>query len=455
MNKKLIAHKFPDTGKDFEVRNPANGKLLAKLPDMGGTKFITQTIDNADSAFAEWKAKTAWERAEILHKWSDLILAHKQEIAKIMHSESGKLMSESIAEVEYAASFIPWSAEEAKRSYGEIIPMRNAARGIVAKEPIGVVAAITPWNFPAAMITRKTAPALAVGCTVICKPPQATPLTAIAIHNLGLQAGLPEAVFQLVLGDSGAIGEALCASKKIRKLSFTGSTEIGKKLMEQCASTMKKVTMELGGNAPFIVFDDANLEKAASGAVSSRFRNSGQTCICANRFLVQENIYDEFAKLVVRKCKNLELAPLINEKAVQKVDALVKNSKADLLCGGKSNGNFYEPTVLKNVTAKMEIYNEEIFGPVLTLVKFKTEAEAVKLANGTPYGLAGYIYTGDLQKGWRVAEQIEFGMVGINETAISAAHSPFGGYKESGIGREGAHYGIEEYLETKFISIAK
>ena len=331
--------------------------------------------------------------------------------------------------------------------------MPNANKGYVVKQPIGVVAAITPWNFPAAMITRKVAPALAAGCTVVCKPSSATPLTAIVLHKLAIQAGIPSDVFSIVTGDANLIGKELATNHAVKKLSFTGSTEIGKLLMAQCAGSVKKITMELGGNAPFIVFDDADIDLAVENAIKSRFRFSGQTCICANRFLVHEKIYKKFADKITAQAKKLEIAPLINKAAVAKVDKLIKSSGGKILCGGKFKGNYYSPTVISDLSPKSEIFSHEIFGPVVTLFKFKTEAEAISLANATPYGLAAYIFTGDSSRGLKVAEKIDFGMVGVNDIAINATHSPFGGMKESGIGREGSHYGLEEFLEIKFISV--
>ncbi len=451
MDKTLTKHSLPKTAKTFQVRSPATNKLLATLP-MLDLKQVRATIKKTASAFPAWSNKTAWDRAKIMHEWFRLIMVNKAKLAQIMHEESGKLLPECNGEIDYAASFIEWSAEEAKRMYGEIIPMPNKNRGIITKQPIGPVAAITPWNFPAAMITRKTAPALAVGCTVIIKPPKATPLSAIALYNLAREAGMPEGVFEFVLGDSDLIGKELSTNPAIKKLSFTGSTEVGKQLMAQCSTTMKKITMELGGNAPFLVFADADIDKAVDGAVLSRFRFSGQTCICANRFLVEEKIHDEFVKKLTAKVKNMKIAPVINSDAIKKIDKLVKASQGKILCGGKYKNNFYEPTVISNIKKSNNIYASEIFGPVATIFKFKTEKEAIEMANETPFGLASYIYTGDLAKGWRIAESLDFGMVGVNEIAISSSYAPFGGFKESGMGREGSHYGVEEYLEIKYIN---
>lgn len=458
MNKKLISYKFPQTSLNFSVNSPANGKKLASLPIFDANQ-VQSSIKKVVTGFENWSNKTAFERARILHKWHDLILANKQDLAKIMSAESAKLMEESLLEVEFGASFVSWCAEEAKRAYGEIIPMPNGNRGEVHRQPIGAVAAITPWNFPLAMITRKVAPALAAGCSVVCKPSELTPLSAIALLNLAREAGIEDGVFELVFGDASMIGKEFCASPALKKLSFTGSTRVGKILMEQCAAIMKKVTMELGGNAPFIVFDDANLDLVVAHAVKSRFRFSGQTCICANRFLIQEGIYAEFVKKFAAAVKKIEIAPLINSAAAEKVSKLVEGCKKEggkVLYAAKGKAEmptYYPPTIIEAVTEKMEIFAAEIFGPVATLVKFKTAKDAVKLANATSYGLAAYVFGTDLRQASKVAEQLEFGMVGINESAISASHSPFGGMKESGIGREGSHYGIEEYFETKFVSI--
>ena len=453
MNKKLISHLFPKTSKTFDVTNPATGEKLASLPYLD-LKYLRGQIDAAHTAFTHWSSISGFERAALMQKWYDLIIKNKKEIAQIMHEESGKLIAESLAEVEYAAGFINWSAEEAKRITGEVITMPNANRGYVIKQPVGVVGAITPWNFPAAMITRKTAPALAAGCTVIVKPPRETPLTAIALYNLANQAGIPKNVFQITLGESASFGKELCENEKIRKISFTGSTEVGKMLMQQCSAHVKKITLELGGNAPFIVLDDADIDKAVEGAIKSRFRNSGQTCICANRFLVAESVHDEFAKKLTIAAKKIKLAPLINQKAIEKVDALVKGAKGKLLTGGKYKNLFYNATVITDLPTDSVIFATEIFGPVATIFKFKTDADAIKLANKTEYGLAAYLYSGNMSRSLKMAEALDFGMVGINETNISSSHSPFGGMKESGFGKEGSHFGIDEYLEKKYINIA-
>ena len=452
MNSKLLKHSFPK-GKSFAVTNPANGKTIATLPLLE-ISYVKKQIDAAHKAFADWSQQSGFKRAELMQKWYALIIENKPAIASIMHEESGKLMEESLAEVDYAASFILWSAEEAKRIYGEVLTMPNQNRGYVIKQPVGVVGAITPWNFPAAMITRKTAPALAAGCTVVGKPPRETPLTAIALYNLAIQAGIPKDVFQITLGDSAPIGREFCENEKIRKLSFTGSTEVGKILMQQCSQQVKKITLELGGNAPFIVFADADIDKAVEGAIKSRFRFSGQTCICANRFLVDAKIAAEFTRKLTAKVKSLKVAPVINRKAIEKITALVANSGGKIMCGGKSKGNFFEPTIIADVPINSKIFATEIFGPVATIFTFKTNEEAIKLANKTEYGLAAYLYTKNPEQGLKAAEQLDFGMVGVNETNISSSHSPFGGMKESGFGKEGSHFGIDEYLEKKYINLA-
>lgn len=452
MDSKLLKHSFPASKNNFDVNSPATGEKIATLPSYD-VAYIRGQIDKAHKAFPEWAKMNGFDRAKLLQKWFSLINENRTEIARIMTAESGKLEAEALAEVDYAASFISWSAEEGKRVYGEVLTMPNGNRGYVIKQPVGVVGAITPWNFPAAMITRKTAPALAAGCTVVIKPPRETPLTAIALYNLAIEAGLPEGVIQLALGESAEIGKEFCTNDKMRKISFTGSTEVGRLLMEQCASSIKKLTLELGGNAPFIVFKDADLDKAVKGAVYSRYRNSGQACTCANRFLVHESVHDEFAKKLTAAVKDMKLAPLINKKAIEKVSGLVADSKGKILCGGKANGQFFEPTVIADVPIDSRIFATEIFGPVAALFKFKTDSEAIELANKTIHGLASYLYTADMAHGLKVAESLEFGMCGVNETAVSSAHAPFGGVKQSGIGKEGSHYGIDEYLEKKYINI--
>lgn len=439
----------------MKVYNPANGKIIANLPTHNIVQLKKQ-IDDSEKAFADWAQVSGFERAKLLIKWHDLIIKNKSSIAKVMTSESGKLPEEALMEVDYAASFISWSAEEAKRITGEVLTMPNSNKGYVIKQAVGVVGAITPWNFPAAMITRKTAPALAAGCTVIIKPSSETPLTAIKLVELAHKAGFPKNVIQLVLGDSKTIGAELCANPKVRKISFTGSTEVGKILMSACADGIKKITLELGGNAPFIVFADADINKAIAGAIKSRFRFSGQTCICANRFLVHEKIADEFAKKLTAKIKGLKLAPLINQAAVKKVDGLLQsaiNHGGKILCGGNHKGNFFEATVVAGLTPNCDIFGTEIFGPIATIFKFKNFAEAIKLANQTEYGLAAYIFGGSSAETIKAAELLDFGMIGVNDTTISSSHSPFGGMKQSGFGKEGSHFGIDEFLEKKYISI--
>ena len=414
-------------------------------------KDILKTIDKVSAAFPKWSAKSAQERSKILLKWNDLILADKKRLAKIMHDESAKLMPECLAEVDYAASFISWYAKEALRERNEKID-----GGYITHQPIGPVAAITPWNFPAAMITRKVAPALAAGCTVLSKPSELTPNTAIALQKLGRKAGFGVGVFEIVVGDSKKIGKIITDSLKIKKLSFTGSTAVGAQLIAQCAPTIKKVTMELGGNAPFVIFADADLDAAVEAAVKSRFRFSGQTCICANRFLVEADIYDKFIEKMQQKISDMEIAPLIHEEATKKVEKLVKGAikeGAKLIHGtDKADGRYFAPTILANVTAKMEIFSKEIFGPVVTVIKFKGAEQAIKLANDTEYGLAAYVYCGDAKTGEYVAKSINAGMVGLNDIAINIPSAPFGGMNHSGIGREGSHFGIEEYFEIKFIA---
>jgi succinate-semialdehyde dehydrogenase/glutarate-semialdehyde dehydrogenase len=451
----------------LSVTNPATGAEIAKVPliDQAGTR---KAIEAAETAFKTWSKTTAKERANLLRKWYNLIIENADKIAAIMTAEQGKPLAEAKGEVVYAGNFIEFYAEEAKRIYGETIPtFKPDARIVVVKQPIGVVAAITPWNFPAAMITRKCGPALAVGCTVVCKPASETPLTALALAELAHQAGIPKGVFNVVTGKASVVGGELTANPTVRMLTFTGSTEIGKVLIEQCAKTVKKVGMELGGNAPFIVFDDADLEKAVQGAMMSKFRNAGQTCVCANRIYVQDKVYDRFAEMLAAETAKLKVGdgsaagvttgPLINRAAVAKVeehikDALAKGAK--IVAGGKPHklgGNFFEPTVLANVTPKMKVSVEETFGPVAPLFRFRTEEEAIQLANNTEFGLASYFYSRDIGRVWRVAEALEYGIVGINEGIISSEIVPFGGVKESGLGREGSHHGVEEFLEMKYM----
>ncbi len=459
-----------DSGATFEVTNPASGAVLAHLPDMleGETR---RAIEAANAAWPAWAAKTAKERAQILRKWFDLMMANQEDLAVIMTSEQGKPLAESRGEVAYGASFIEWFAEEGKRIYGDVIPQTQGGRRIIVlKQPIGVVAAITPWNFPNAMITRKCGPALAAGCPIVIKPPAETPLSALALAVLAERAGIPKGIFNIVTTHHASrVGQEMTGSSIVRKFSFTGSTEIGKLLMRQCASTVKKVSLELGGNAPFIVFDDADLDAAVAGAMLSKFRNMGQTCVCANRLFVQDKVYDAFAAKLAATTANLKVGdgtadgvmqgPLINMEAVEKVERLIKDATskgAKIATGGKRHTlghTFFEPTVLTEVNTQMAIAQEEIFGPVATLFRFKTEADAIRLANDTEYGLAAYFYARDIGRVWRVAEALEYGIVGINEGIISTEVAPFGGMKESGIGREGSKYGIEDFLEMKYLAM--
>jgi succinate-semialdehyde dehydrogenase/glutarate-semialdehyde dehydrogenase len=451
----------------IQVTNPADNTLLGTIPNMGQIE-TSQTIDAANAALPEWRNKTASERSEIMRRWFNLIIEHQQDLAVIMTAEQGKPLAESQAEIAYGASFIEWFAEEAKRIYGDVIPTPQAGRRIVViKQPIGVVAAITPWNFPNAMITRKCAPALAVGCPVIIKPASLTPYSALALVKLAERAGFPQGVINVLTGNPKAIGAELTSNPIVRKLSFTGSTEIGKLLMQQCASTVKKVSLELGGNAPFIVFDDADINAAVKGAIASKYRNTGQTCVCTNRFLVQDSVYDEFAAKLAEAVAKLKVGdgsksevqqgPLINIAAVEKVEDHIGNAVtlgAKVIQGGQRHtlgGTFFEPTVLTEVTANMKIAQEETFGPVAPLFRFKAEKEAIALANDTPFGLASYFYTRNLGRAWRIAEALEYGMVGINEGIISSVVAPFGGIKESGLGREGSKYGVDEFLEIKYV----
>ena len=459
-----------EEGKTVPVTNPATGELLGTVPNMGAAE-ARRAIEAANAAWPAWRAKTAKERSAVLRKWADLMVANQEDLAIIMTAEQGKPLAESRGEIVYAASFIEWFAEEGRRVYGDTIPGHQADKRIVViKQPVGVCAAITPWNFPAAMITRKAGPALAVGCTMVSKPASATPFSALALAELAERAGVPKGVFSVVTGGSGPIGGELTGNPLVRKITFTGSTEIGKKLIAQAASTVKKVSMELGGNAPFIVFDDADLDAAADGAIASKYRNAGQTCVCANRILVQDKVYDAFAaKLAERVAKfkvgngmepGVTIGPLIDDAAVKKVeehvaDAVAKGAK--VILGGKPHplgGRFFEPTILADVTPAMKVTKEETFGPVAPLFHFKTEEEAIRMANDTEFGLASYFYARDQSRVWRVSEGLEYGIVGINTGLISTAEAPFGGMKESGLGREGSKYGIDEYLEIKYLCVA-
>ncbi|MBI2307483.1 MAG: NAD-dependent succinate-semialdehyde dehydrogenase [Rhodocyclales bacterium] len=459
-----------DNGADHAIHNPANGAEIARVPDLGANE-TERAIAAADAALPAWRAKTAKERAALLRRWHDLILANQDDLAVLMTLEQGKPLAEAKGEVAYGASFIEWFAEEGKRVYGETIPAPTGdKRLLVIKQPVGVTAAITPWNFPIAMITRKVGPALAAGCTSVVKPAEATPLSALALAELASRAGIPAGVLNIVTTARPAVvGEVLTASPIVRKLSFTGSTPVGKRLMAACAGTVKRVSLELGGNAPFIVFDDADLDAAVRGALASKYRNAGQTCVCANRLLVQDGVYDAFAAKLAEAVAAMkvddglengtQIGPLINEAAVKKVEGLVADAVAKgakVVLGGTRHakgGNFYAPTVLTGVTTDMAVAHEEIFGPVAPLFRFRTDDEAIRMANDTRYGLASYFYSRDIGRVWRVAEQLEYGMVGINEGIISNEVAPFGGVKESGVGREGSHYGIDEYLTIKYLCL--
>ena len=459
-----------DSGEIIQVTNPANGLVVGEVPKMGKTE-TARAITASAIAQKQWKTLTAAARAVILKRWFDLIKLHAEDLAQILTAEQGKPLAEARGEVNYGASFIEWFAEEAKRVYGETIPSpANDRRLLVIKQPIGVTAAITPWNFPIAMITRKAAPALAAGCSMIIKPAEQTPLSAIALVVLAEEAGVPSGVLQVITGKAREIGAVLCASSVVSKLSFTGSTEVGRVLMAQCAPTIKKLSLELGGNAPFIVFDDADLDAAVEGAMISKFRNAGQTCVCANRLFVQDGVFDAFAAKLTEKVSALKVGdgtadgttqgPLIDMAAIEKTeshiaDAIKKGAK--LLQGGKRHAlgsTFFEPTVLAGVTADALIFKEETFGPVAPLFRFKTDDEVIELANRTEFGLASYFYSRDIGRIWKVAEALEYGMVGVNTGMISNEVAPFGGVKQSGLGREGSHHGIDEYLEIKYIAMA-
>jgi succinate-semialdehyde dehydrogenase/glutarate-semialdehyde dehydrogenase len=456
------------SGARFAVRNPATGEELAQVADLDAAD-ARRAIEAADTAWPAWRARTAKERAQLMRKWFELILANQEDLARIMTAEQGKPLAETRGEVAYGASFIEWFAEEGKRVYGDVVPTFAAGkRVLVFKEPVGVVAAITPWNFPNAMITRKAAPALAAGCTFLIKPPAETPLSALALAVLAQRAGIPKGVFNVVTSDQAPeIGREFTESPMVRKFSFTGSTEIGKLLMRQSASTVKKVTLELGGNAPFIVFDDADLDAAVDGAMASKYRNMGQTCVCANRFLVHDKVYDAFAAKLAARVAQFKLGngmddgvtqgPLINEDAVEKVERLLADATAKgatIATGGKRSAlgrTFFEPTIVTGATPAMDLAREEIFGPVAPLFRFTTEAQAIAMANDTEFGLAAYFYTRDIGRTIRVAEGLEYGIVGVNEGIISSEVAPFGGMKQSGIGREGSKYGIDDYLEIKYV----
>jgi succinate-semialdehyde dehydrogenase/glutarate-semialdehyde dehydrogenase len=466
MNGQWIA---ADDGATVAVTNPATGAELGRVPRMGGAE-TRRAIAAAEAALPAWRARTAQDRGRILRRWFELMLAHQDDLAVLMTAEQGKPLAEARGEIAYAASFLEWFAEEGKRVYGDVIPsFATDKRLVVLKQPVGVVAAITPWNFPSAMITRKAGPALAAGCTMVLKPATATPFSALALAELGQRAGLPDGVFNVVTGSAGPIGQELTSHPAVRKLTFTGSTEVGKGLLAQCAGTVKKVSLELGGNAPFIVFEDADLDAAVQGAIASKFRNTGQTCVCTNRFLVQDSVYEAFTERFVRAVAALrvgdglqgevEQGPLIDMAAVLKVeehiaDALAKGGR--LLLGGRRHalgGTFFQPTVLADATPDMACSREETFGPLAPLFRFHTEAEAVRMANDNLNGLASYVYTRDLARTWRVGEALEYGIVGINTGLVSNAVAPFGGVKEAGLGREGGRYGIEDFLEVKYLCL--
>lgn len=459
------------SGKTFAVFNPATNEKIAEVADMGAME-TQNAIDSAHKAWLQWRTLTAQERSEYLLRWNQLIIEHKQALAMLATLECGKTLKEALTEVDYTSSFVQWFAEEAKRIYGDVLTSPSHDRRIVViKQAIGVTAAITPWNFPLAMITRKCAPALAAGCTVILKPAEATPLSALALAELANQAEIPPGVINVVIGhDPRPISETLCKSPIVRKLSFTGSTEVGKLLMHQSSDTLKKLSLELGGNAPFIVFEDADIDAAVSGAIAAKFRNSGQTCVCANRFYIQDSIYDVFKNKIATAIQALKVGngldpdvtqgPLINQEGVQKIENLIADAtkhNAKIIIGGKPHalgGNFYQPTLLTDINNKMQLVHEEIFGPVVALGRFKDEQEIIQLANDTSFGLASYFYSRDIGRIWRVAEALESGMVAVNTGIFSTVFSPFGGIKYSGMGREGSKYGIDEFIEIKSICIA-
>jgi succinate-semialdehyde dehydrogenase/glutarate-semialdehyde dehydrogenase len=458
-----------DDGATLEVRNPATGAVIGTVPK-GGKGETRRAIEAAERALVDWRARTAKERHAILIRWFDLMMENQEDLARIMTAEGGKPLAEARGEIAYGASFIQWFAEEGKRVYGDTIPSPVAGRRMmVIKQPVGVCGAITPWNFPNAMIGRKAGPALAAGCTMVLKPASATPYSALALAELGERAGIPKGVFSIVTGSASAIGEELTTNPIVRKITFTGSTEVGKQLMAASAGTVKKVSMELGGNAPFIVFDDADVDAAVEGAIASKFRNTGQTCVCANRILVQDGIYDTFVKKLAVATGNLKVAdgfedgaqigPLIDDAAVAKVEDHIKDATgkgAKVLTGGERHslgGSFYKPTVLSDVTPQMKVAREETFGPLAPVFRFKDEAEAIRMANDTEFGLAAYFYSRDVGRVWRVGEALEYGIVSINVGVFSNEVAPFGGVKESGVGREGSKYGIDDYLEMKFLCL--
>lgn len=458
-----------DSGATLQVINPATGAVLGSVPAMGREE-ARRAIEAASKAFPSWAARTAKERAQILRRWADLMLAHQEDLARLMTAEQGKPLSEARGEIAYAASFIEWYGEEAKRVYGDTIPGHQAdKRLLVLRQPIGVVAAITPWNFPAAMLTRKAGPALAAGCTLICKPASQTPFTALAITELATRAGIPPGVLNVVTGSATEIGAELTSHPTVRKVTFTGSTSIGKKLMAQSASTLKKLSLELGGNAPFIVFEDADLEAAVAGAIASKYRNTGQTCVCANRFLIHAKVYDAFVQKLAAAVSRLRVGdglegetdqgPLIDDKAVLKVEEHIQDAVGKggrIVIGGRRHslgGTFFEPTIIADAAPHMLVAREETFGPVAPLFRFEHEEDAIRLANDTEFGLAAYFYTRDLARSWRVSEALEYGIVGINTGIISTEVAPFGGIKESGFGREGSRYGLLDYTELKYVCV--
>lgn len=456
-----------DSGAIMTVDNPASGEAIGTVPRCGRTE-TRRAVDAAEASWAAWRALSPRERGAFLLAWYDLIQEHKEDLARILTWEQGKPVAESLGEIALGSSYIPWYAEECRRAYGEVIPPpRKGVRPITHLQPVGPVCAITPWNFPMSMITRKGAPALAAGCPIIIKPASATPYSALALAELTRRAGFPAGVFNVITGSAGEISQEICDNAKVRKISFTGSTEVGKTLVADASRTMKRMSMELGGNAPFVVFDDADLELAVTSCMGAKFRNAGQTCISANRILVQKGIFESFANMLVNKVKALKVAdgfepgagigPLINRDAVAHVDSLVRDAEAKgaiVLLGGHAHalgGNFYEPTVLTGLTREMGLFREEIFGPVAPLMAFDSEDEAVSLANETPFGLASYVYTRDLGRAWRVAEAFEYGLVGVNEAALALAETPFGGVKESGMGREGGREGLRDFMETRYV----
>jgi succinate-semialdehyde dehydrogenase/glutarate-semialdehyde dehydrogenase len=456
-----------DSAATFDVRNPATGEILGTVPDMGAAE-TRRAIEGAQAAWGAWRAMTAKERAAILRRWFDLMTEHAQDLAVIMTAEQGKPLSESRGEIAYGAAFLEWFAEEGKRAYGDVIPtFARDRRIVVTKEPIGVCAAITPWNFPSSMITRKAGAALAAGCPLVVKPAEQTPFSALALAVLAEDAGVPPGVFSVLTGDAPAIGGEMTSSPLVRKVSFTGSTEIGRLLMGQCAPSIKKLSLELGGNAPFIVFDDADLDAAVEGAIASKYRNAGQTCVCTNRFYVQDSVYDAFSRKLVEAVGRLRVGngleegvtqgPLIDEAAVAKVREHIADAVAQggrILTGGRPHAlghTFFEPTVLADALPTMRLAREETFGPLAPLFRFGSDADVIRMANDTEYGLAAYFYSRDIGRVWRVAEALEYGMVGINTGLISNEAVPFGGVKQSGLGREGSHYGLDDYLVVKYL----